>query len=70
MSTRTITPFSRGILEKESLFEEAAEAESSEENQVSVRAKRKEYFEVLRLWRIMPLSSSNTVESFQKLRRT
>lgn len=70
MSTRTITPFSRGILEKESLFEEAAEAESSEENQFSVRAKRKEYFEVLRLWRIMPLSSSNTVESFQKLRRT
>lgn len=70
MSTRTITPFSRGILEKESLFEEAAEAESSEENQVSVRAKRKEYFEVLRLWRIMPLSSSSTVESFQKLRRT
>lgn len=66
MSTRTITPFSRGILEKESLFEEAAEAESSEENQVSVRAKRKEYFEVLRLWRIMPLSSSSTVESFQK----
>lgn len=70
MSTRTITPFSRGILEKESLFEEAAEAESSEENQVSVRAKRKEYFKVLRLWRIMPLSSSSTVESFQKLRRT
>lgn len=70
MSTRTITPFSRGISEKESLFEEAAEAESSEENQVSVRAKRKEYFEVLRLWRIMPLSSSSTVESFQKLRRT
>lgn len=70
MSTRTITPFSRGILEKESLFEEAAEAESSEENQVSVRAKRNEYFEVLRLWRIMPLSSSSTVESFQKLRRT
>lgn len=70
MSTRTITPFSSGILEKESLFEEAAEAESSEENQVSVRAKRKEYFEVLRLWRIMPLSSSSTVESFQKLRRT
>lgn len=70
MSTRTITPFSRGILEKESLFEEAAEAESSEEDQVSVRAKRKEYFEVLRLWRIMPLSSSSTVESFQKLRRT
>lgn len=70
MSTRTITPFSRGILEKESLFEEAAEAESSEENQVSVRAKRKEYFEVLRLWKIMPLSSSSTVESFQKLRRT
>lgn len=70
MSTRTITPFSSGILEKESLFEEAAEAESSEENQVSVRTKRKEYFEVLRLWRIMPLSSSSTVESFQKLRRT